>query len=152
MAKTQKQIADFLGIDKQKVYRFIKKNNIEEAFQRNGTKYYDETAEKAIIKGLSEKPIQREAPQGASKSDSLEAVVSILKNELDMKNEQIRELNARLAETTAALKLAQENASAAQALHAGTMKQQLEAPVPVETDTPADPQKPKKSFWNRFKR
>lgn len=152
MAKTQKQIADKLGIDKQKVYRYIKKNHIKEAYQKNGTLYYDEAAETAIIKGLSKTPIQKEVLQGASKSDSLEAVISILKNELDMKNEQIRELNARLAETTAALKLAQENANAAQALHAGTMKQQLEAPASVEADISADVQKPKKSFWNRFRR
>ncbi len=56
----------------------------------------------------------------------------MLQKELDLKNEQlsvkdkqIEELNARLAETSAALVAAQQTAQAAQALHAGTIQQQL---------------------------
>ncbi len=56
-------------------------------------------------------------------------LISMLQSELDHKNEQLQvkdqqiaELNARLAE---ALVLAQQTAQAAQALHAGTIQQQL---------------------------
>ena len=48
MAKTIKQIADEIGLDKQKVYRFIKKNHINEAHQKNGVMYYDEAVKSHI--------------------------------------------------------------------------------------------------------
>lgn len=44
---------------------------------------------------------------------------------LKSKDRQIEELNARLAEVSAALLAAQQTAAAAQALHAGTIQQQL---------------------------
>ena len=43
-----KQIADELGISKQKVYRFIKKENINESYQENSVMYYDDVAENRI--------------------------------------------------------------------------------------------------------
>ena len=56
VAKTIKEIADELGIDKQKVYRYIKKNHINEAYhevlQKNGVKRYDKAAEYLIKQGL----------------------------------------------------------------------------------------------------
>lgn len=59
-------------------------------------------------------------------------LISMLQKELDRKNEQlsvkdkqIEELNARLSEVSSALVAAQQTAAAAQALHAGTIKQQL---------------------------
>lgn len=42
-----------------------------------------------------------------------------------MKDKQIEELNARLSECSAALVAAQQTAQAAQALHAGTIRQQI---------------------------
>ena len=42
-----------------------------------------------------------------------------------VKDKQIEELNARLAEVSSALVVAQQTAQAAQALHAGTIRQQL---------------------------
>ena len=39
MAKTMKQIADEIGIDKQRVYRYIKKNHVNVAHQKNGVMY-----------------------------------------------------------------------------------------------------------------
>ena len=59
-------------------------------------------------------------------------LIAMLQGELDRKSEQlavkdkqIEELNARLAEVSSALVTAQQTAAAAQALHAGTMHQQL---------------------------
>ena len=56
----------------------------------------------------------------------------MLQGELDRKSEQlavkdkqIEELNARLAEVSSALVTAQQTAAAAQALHAGTIQQQI---------------------------
>ena len=49
----------------------------------------------------------------------------MLRKELETKNKQIEDLNARLAEVSSALLAAQQTAATAQALHAGTIKQQL---------------------------
>ena len=46
--KTLKQMADELGVSKQRLYRFVKQEGISEVHQENKTMYYDETAEKAI--------------------------------------------------------------------------------------------------------
>ena len=46
--KTIKQIADELQLDKQKVYRYIKRNHITEAHQDGQVKWYDEAAENRI--------------------------------------------------------------------------------------------------------
>lgn len=64
--KTIREIANELGVDKQKVYRFIKQNHINEAhheahheaLQRSGVKYYDEAAETLIKQGFSDEPHQ----------------------------------------------------------------------------------------------
>ena len=112
MAKTIRQIADELGVSKQRVYRFIKQNCINEAHQRNGVMYYDDAAETRIKQGFLKNELLRE--------------------ELNRKNEQIQQLNERLADTTAALVAAQQTiqtvqqtTQTAQALHAGTIQQQL---------------------------
>lgn len=102
MPKTIKQIADELGVSKQRVYRFIKQNCINEAHQNR------------INDTVSD------------------AVIELLREELNRKNEQIQQLNERLAETTAALVAAQQTiqtvqqtTQTAQALHVGTIQQQL---------------------------
>lgn len=141
MPKTIKEIADELGVEKQKVYRYIKQHRISEvhrealheAHQRSGAKYYDEAAETLIKQGFfsqtasseAHHEVHHEAHQNRINEAVNEAVIDMLRKELEIKNEQIRELNARLAEVSSALVAAQQTAQAAQALHAGTIRQQL---------------------------
>jgi AcrR family transcriptional regulator len=113
--KTVKQIADELGISKQRVYRYIKKNRISEAHQDAGVMYYDEQAETEIIKHFSEIEPHYEAHRDAHQSASHDAVISMLQRELEIKNQQIDRLTTALENTTASL-------HAAQALHAGTLQ------------------------------
>ena len=66
-------------------------------------------------------------------------------------DKQIEELNARLAEVSSALVTAQQTAAAAQALHAGTMHQQLlsgksGADQPERETEPVQ----KRSWFSRF--
>ena len=126
--KTIKQIADALGIDKQKVYRYIRKHHINEAHHDAGVMCYDDVVADRIIAGLLENgrisEVHHDALQAASSDAVVDVVISMLKAELEMKNEQIRELNARLAESSAALVSAQQAAQIAQVLHAGTMQKQ----------------------------
>ena len=124
--KTLKQIADELGIPKQQVYRFVKRNHISEAHQRSGVMHYDEAAETLIKRAFSRNSASSEAHHEAHHEAVSDAVVHMLHKELEIKNEQIRELNARLAESNAALVAAQQTAQAAQALHAGSMQKLLE--------------------------
>jgi predicted DNA-binding transcriptional regulator YafY len=96
MAKTTKQIADEMGVSKQKVYRYIKKNCICEAHQENGVMYYDETAETLIKQGFSENEAHHEAHHEAHQNHINEAVIELLRNELQAKNEQIGKLQKLL--------------------------------------------------------
>ena len=143
--KTIKQIADGLGLDKQKVYRYIRKNHISEAHQDAGVMYYDEAAEMLIQKHFLSNGASGEAHQTASNDAVIDAVISMLQDELQIKNQQIQELNARLAESNAALVVAQQSAQAAQALHAGTMQNQLTDGEAVYKDEGKS-----KSFWERL--
>jgi len=141
--KTIKQMADALKVDKQRVYRYIRKNRISEAHHETGVMWYDDAAENLIIqhftKGDCIGNVHHEAHQATSNDAVIDTVVAMLQKELDIKNEQIRELNARLAESNSALAAAQLSAQAAQALHAGTMqKQMMDGGVDqVEPVTPA---------------
>ena len=141
--KTIKQIADELGVDKQKVYRFIKRNHISEAHQKNSVMYYNDKAQTLIYSHFSRESIELTASEKALASASYDVILKqseMLEKELDIKNEQIRELNARLAETTAALNVAQQSVRAAQLLHGGTMQKHLtgdNADDPKESEAPA---------------
>lgn len=121
--KTIKQIADELGVDKQKVYRYIKKNHIKEVnqerftdvLQKNGAKYYDEVAEALIKQGFSDNTASDDVHQEVHQNYINDAVIDtflkqieVLKNELDMKNDQIKEKDKQLSDTLKALNQAQQ--------------------------------------------
>lgn len=128
MEKTLKQIAEELKIDKQAAYRFVVKNHINEAHQKAKVKYYDDAAQLLIAQGFSKKTTSKTASKITSKITSSDAVIEVLlmqsellQKELEIKNKQIEHLSVALA-------AAQQTAAAAQALHAGTIKQQLTLP------------------------
>lgn len=120
--KTIKQIADELGVSKQRVYRCIKRHRISEAHQENGVMWYDDTAESLIRQDFMRGKPLHEAHHEAHHEAVIDTVISMFQRELDVKNQQIADLNERLAESNAALVAAQRTAEVAQALHAGTIK------------------------------
>lgn len=150
MCKTTKQIADELGVSKQQVYRFIKKHNIKEACQENGTMYYDDAAEYLITQGFSEKIKSAEAEQKHTNETALDAVIKMLQKELEAKDRQIEELQAALKReqelhTTAQLLHSQE-----QHLHAATLKQ-LPAPAQEGSESSSESAQdlePRKKGWS----
>lgn len=141
MPKTIKEIADELGVEKQKVYRYIKQHRISEvhhealhdAHQRSGAKYYDEAAETLIKQGFfsqtasseAHHEVHHEAHQNRINEAVNEAVIDMLRQELEIKNEQIRELNARLAEVSSALVAAQQTSQSLAAGHAAEKQREL---------------------------
>lgn len=99
MDKTLKEIADELKIDKQKVYRYVKKNHIKEAYQKQSVMYYDETAQKLIKSALLEKECIKEAHQkhiNDTVNDALLKQLELLQKQLTEKDKQIADLHKLL--------------------------------------------------------
>ena len=74
----------------------------------------------------------------------LQTTIDTLQGQLAIKDKQIEALNARLSEVSSALVAAQQTAQAAQALHAGTIQQQLTS---GEDQREEDEVKAKKQSW-----
>ena len=168
--KTMKQIADELGMDKQRVYRYIKRNNIAEAYQEGGVMFYDEAAEMLIKSNLSKNVTSDEANQSASESlqsTISETLVDLLKLELEAKNRQISEQQQTIDSLTSAInsftsivatkdnQILELTASlnAAQALHAGTIQRQLteNKPPGEDVESTVEATQQKRKWWMFWK-
>ena len=124
--KTIKQLADELGISKTAVRKYFTADFREKHTQTNekNTILIDETGCKLIAESLQKHPANPENKFAeTTENQVLAEVVAMLRAELDIKNKQIEDLSTALA-------AAQQTAAQAQALHAGTMRKQLEAPKP----------------------
>ena len=139
--KTIRQIADEIGVSKQAVYKRYKGKLhtvcAPYAHTVQGVLYLSERAETLIKQDF----LQNDCSNGAHTERSigavqeqsqeagvvavLQATIDTLQGQLSVKDQQIEELNARLAEVSSALLAAQQTAAAAQALHAGTIQQQF---------------------------
>ena len=140
-----RQIADEIGVSKQAVYKRYKGKLYTVcapyAHTEQGVLYLSEQAETLIKQDFlrdgcpngSHTDTHTERSIGAVPEQSqeagvvaiLQATIDTLQGQLSVKDKQIEELNARLAEVSSALVVAQQTAQAAQALHAGTIRQQL---------------------------
>ena len=179
MAKTIKEIADELGVSKTAVSKQIANLGLRSSLRKKRKPVCDRKPTRKVNKnGFSEKRQQEivtensvSDEQSQTKSQTtnanqsqtanhevcdlvgvLQTTVDTLQAQLAVKDEQIRELNARLAECSTALLAAQETARAAQALHAGTMQQQLAGGEDrASADVPEDRAAPKGRSWlSRF--
>ena len=141
MAGTIAEIAAECGVSEQAVRGWCRRNHV--AKDAKGSFAISESQKTAIYQyylGVGRNQVSQPAKASCETCETSEtALISMLQKELDRKNEQlsvkdkqIEELNARLAEISSALVVAQQTAQAAQALHAGTIRQQL-------TDGDADP-------------
>lgn len=157
--KTIRQIADEIGVSKQAVQKRLAREPLKSCLYpyietRQGTKYIADTGEKLIIEAFSENKeslsIDTGIDMGIDASidgDTLvHSVVATLQEQLKVKDQQIAALQQSLSDTTHALLEAQQTARAAQALHAGTIQQQLVEPAPGEPPieaAEAEQEKPK---------
>ena len=135
--KTIRQIADEIGVSKTAVNKQIANLGLRSGLRKNGNQFAIDEHQEALIKqAFSEKSQTEIENQTQTKSQTenhevsdlvcvLQATIDTLQGQLEVKDRQIEELNARLAEVSAALVAAQQTAAAAQALHAGTIQQQL---------------------------
>ena len=174
MAKTIKEIADELGVSKTAVSKQIANLGLRSSLRKNGNQFAIENQQEKLIKMAFQKKRQKEIVTENSVSDEqsqttnanqsqtenhevcdlvcvLQTTVDTLQAQLAVKDEQIRELNARLAECSTALLAAQETARAAQALHAGTIQQQLSDGEDYAASVPDEQAAPNNRRWfSRF--
>ena len=174
MAKTIKEIADELGVSKTAVSKQIENLGLRSSLRKNGNQFAIENQQEKLIKMAFRKNKQREIAGENLVSDEqsqttnanqsqtenhevcdlvcvLQTTVDTLQEQLSVKDQQIRELNARLAECSTALLAAQETARAAQALHAGTIQQQLSDGEDYAASVPDEQAAPNNRRWfSRF--
>ena len=131
MAGAITEIATECGVSEQAVRAWCRRNHV--AKDAKGSFAISESQKTAIYQhylGVERKQVSQ--PAKASCETCETTLIAMLQGELDRKSEQlavkdkqIEELNARLAEISSALVAAQQTAQAAQALHAGTIRQQF---------------------------
>lgn len=131
---TIKEISAECGVSEQAVRAWCRRNHV--AKDAKGSFAISESIKIAIYqyyRAVEGNEVSQPAKASCETCETSETVlIAMLQKELDLKSEQlavkdkqIEELNARLAESSAALVAAQQTAQAAQALHAGTLQQQL---------------------------
>jgi biotin operon repressor len=142
--KTIRQIADEIGVSKTAVNKQIANLGLRSGLRKNGNQFAIDEHQEALIKqAFSEKSQTEIENQSQTKTQTenhevgdlvcvLQATIDTLQGQLEVKDRQIAKL-------TEALVAAQQTAAAAQALHAGTMKQQL-----LSGESGADQQEPER--------
>ena len=156
--KTIRQIADEIGVSKQAVYKRYKGKLhtvcAPYAHTEQGVLYLSEQAETLIKQDF----LQNDCSNGAHTERSIGAVleqsqeagvVAVLQATIDTLQGQLEVKDRQIEKLTEALAAAQQTAAAAQALHAGTIQQQLitgEAGVDQQGQKPAQ----RRSWFNKL--
>ena len=150
--KTIRQIADEIGVSKQAVFKKIKREPLSTSLQGltatvDGRLMVEVDGEKLIKQAFSEispsttdnqltDTVDGLVDAPSTKNDEktvavdgvisvLQATIDTLQGQLEMKDRQIEQQAQTITRLTDALAAAQQTAAAAQALHAGTIQQQL---------------------------
>lgn len=140
--KTIKQIADEIGVTKQALQKRLTREPLKSCLYpyidtKSGTKYIALEGEKLIRAAFgADTPtaasIPVSIPTGTDVDSAVYSAFEALREQLQVKDAQLMEKDKQLAivqqaltDTTAALRAAQQTAQAAQALHAGTIHQQI---------------------------
>lgn len=167
--KTIRQIADEIGVSKQAVYKRYKGKLhtvcAPYAHTEQGVLYLSEQAETLIkqdflkddrsVGAHTDTHTERsngavpEQSQEASVVAVLQATIDTLQGQLEVKDRQIEQQAQTITRLTDALAAAQQTAVAAQALHAGTIQQQLVAGEGEELQQKRETV-PRRSWWKRL--
>ena len=163
--KTIRQIADEIGVSKQAVYKRYKGKLhtvcAPYTHTEQGVLYLSEQAETLIKQDF----LQNDCSNGAHTERSigavpeqsqeagmvavLQATIDTLQGQLEVKDRQIEQQAQTITRLTDALAAAQQTAVAAQALHAGTIQQQLVAGEGEELQQERETV-PRRSWWKRL--
>ena len=150
--KTIRQIADEIGVSKTAVNKQIANLGLRSGLRKNGNQFAIDEQQEALIKqAFFEKTKTEIENQSQTKTQTenhevgdlvcvLRATIDTLQGQLEVKDRQIEKL-------TEALVAAQQTAAAAQALHAGTIQQQL---ITGEAGTDQQEPEQKKSWFSKI--
>ena len=159
--KTIRQIADEIGVSKTAVNKQIANLSLRSGLRKNGNQFAIDEHQEALIKqAFSEKSQTEIENQSQTKSQTenhevsdlvcvLQATIDTLQGQLEVKDRQIEQQAQTITRLTDALAAAQQTAVAAQALHAGTIQQQLVAGEGEELQQERETV-PRRSWWKRL--
>ena len=159
--KTIRQIADEIGVSKTAVNKQIANLGLRSGLRKNGNQFAIDEHQEALIKqAFSEKTQTETENQSQTKTQTenhevgdlvcvLQATIDTLQGQLEVKDRQIEQQAQTITRLTDALAAAQQTAVAAQALHAGTIQQQLVAGEGEELQQERETV-PRRSWWKRL--
>lgn len=159
--KTIRQIADEIGVSKTAVNKQIANLGLRSGLRKNGNQFAIDEHQEALIKqAFSEKSQTEIENQSQTKTQTenhevgdlvcvLQATIDTLQGQLEVKDRQIEQQAQTITRLTGALAAAQQTAVAAQALHAGTIQQQLVAGEGEELQQERETV-PRRSWWKRL--
>lgn len=159
--KTIRQIADEIGVSKTAVNKQIANLGLRSGLRKNGNQFAIDEHQEALIKqAFSEKSQTEIENQSQTKTQTenhevgdlvcvLRATIDTLQGQLEVKDRQIEQQAQTITRLTDALAAAQQTAVAAQALHAGTIQQQLVAGEGEELQQERETV-PRRSWWKRL--
>ena len=159
--KTIRQIADEIGVSKTAVSKQIANLGLRSGLRKNGNQFAIDEHQEALIKqAFSEKSQTEIENKSQTKTQTenhevgdlvcvLQATIDTLQGQLEVKDRQIEQQAQTITRLTDALAAAQQTAVAAQALHAGTIQQQLVAGEGEELQQERETV-PRRSWWKRL--
>lgn len=159
--KTIRQIADEIGVSKTAVSKQIENLGLRSSLRKNGNQFAIDEHQEALIKQAFFEKTQTEIEnQSQTKTQTenrevgdlvcvLQATIDTLQGQLEVKDRQIEQQAQTITRLTDALAAAQQTAVAAQALHAGTIQQQLVAGEGEELQQKRETV-PRRSWWKRL--
>lgn len=149
MAKTIRELAEICGVSEQAIRKWCARNRVK----KDVSQHYMITTqtESAILRYYREKHSATSCEPGTA----TEALIEMLKKELEEKDRQITSLQTALENVTESLKSAQESIKAAQLLQANAEQKLLSAPdtptAAADAAAAAQPLHPQR-WWHRFTR
>ena len=124
--KTIWQIADEIGVSKTAVNKQIANLGLRSGLRKNGNQFAIDEHQEALIKeAFSEKSQTEIENQTQTENHEVSDLVCVLQATIDTLQGQLEVKDRQIEKLTEALVAAQQTAAAAQALHAGTIQQQL---------------------------
>lgn len=124
--KTIRQIADEIGVSKTAVNKQIANLGLRSGLRKNGNQFAIDEHQEALIKEAFSEKLQTEIEnQTQTENHEVSDLVCVLQATIDTLQGQLEVKDRQIEKLTEALVAAQQTAAAAQALHAGTIQQQL---------------------------
>jgi len=154
--KTIKQIANEVGVSKQAIFYRIRKEPLSNKLdglisKENGVLMISLDGEKLIKKAFDTENeeifVDKETPNKYKTENSFDDILMVLKEQLEVKDNQLEVANATIRELTSTIEVISKSLANSQALHAGTMQKQLQESETEKEEVEIIEEKP--SIWQR---